>query len=121
MIYRYGLLAPQPFGLPSPLSRLNGAGLTGRPALVGLKIVSRNFRPLRLSGFGAVLNVDHTGKPPGIMKEVAAGHENNCYRRGYRYSNLRPYTTGMLWMSLQGCIYSVSQVEYLWRRRGRFN
>ena len=65
MVCRGGLPTPQPFGLPSPSSRLNGAGLTGRPALVGLKFVSRKFLPYRLSGFGAVLNVAHTGKQPG--------------------------------------------------------
>src|SRR5210317_807481 len=109
--HRHGLLTPQPCELPSPSSRLNRAGLTGHPVLVGLKCESRTFLPYRLSGLGAVLNVAHTDNPPGIMKEPAAGHENNCYQRGYRYSNLRPYTTGMLWMSLQGCIYGVSQVD----------
>jgi hypothetical protein len=53
VVCRYGLLAPQPYGLPSPSRRLNGIGLTGHPVLGGLKCASRTFLPRRLSGFGA--------------------------------------------------------------------
>jgi len=61
---------------------------------------------LRAVGPGA-----QTGSPSGVMKKPTAGHENNWYQQGYRYSNLRPYTTGMLCKSLQGCIHGVSQVD----------
>ena len=39
--------ALRPFGLPSHSYRLNGAGLTGLPALVGLKQASCLFPPER--------------------------------------------------------------------------
>jgi hypothetical protein len=47
-----------------------------------------------------------TGKPPGCKDgfnpEFRHGNEYGHQQRGYRYSNLRPYTTGMFWKSLQG-------------------
>mgnify|MGYP001815069133 CR=1 FL=1 len=71
VVSRCKLPAPQPFGLPSPSSRPYGAGLTGHPVLGGLKCESRTFLPYRLSGFGAVLNVANTGKPPSCSEEVS--------------------------------------------------
>ena len=54
--------------LGDPLLRAaHAVGLTGHPVLSGLESVSRRFLPYRLLGFGAVLNVAHTGNPPGLF------------------------------------------------------
>jgi hypothetical protein len=45
MVYLFGFPTPRPFGLPSASNRLDGAGLTGRPALDGLKWASSAIAP----------------------------------------------------------------------------
>jgi hypothetical protein len=45
VVYLFGFPAARPYGLPSHSGRLNGAGLTGHPALAGLKWTSCPFLP----------------------------------------------------------------------------
>ena len=53
VVYLFGFPSARPFGLPSASDRLDGVGLTGHPALDGLKWTSLSISPLTVRCFGA--------------------------------------------------------------------